>query len=737
MQWSLPQPWSIPSTNHLIYPSTTPCLRYTMSVIFSRLEVVESRIASYSCPTGTTGRVHSLRLRRCFHNNNPRPQSITLSSYQPLVNIREPTTGIYMQIGNTSEQPHALGDQAHETSQATSLISALPGRHHQRRIDTWYQKYDKNGDIAKRHKLRRLEGLGDVMSLSFPDLPTGTGTGLLYSALRLENPHLVLKALGNLIKYDGEAYTSKLLETIPPSTFSEILRFLDPAHFVDRLVSLQQEVGPATAQRLKLPQNENGYVGFCKIFLKQVNTILEVRAQQHPLSTSDLRYLLKCARRVGSDESAHAIWRSMTSISRKDPDKRIIPDAECYNHYMASKCWADTFNADRRYTLRVIPSHLKLRTWAVPPHVFQGHRVGPEGGIKAQVSEIFRQMVESGIQGNEETFCLMMVALGREGDVSGISNILQRVWGIDADTVLMKHDSEVPSPKSFSPQSPFYPSEQLLFTLAHVYGINNAIPSALRLVDYVSRQYNVSIPLKVWNELLQWTYVTSVKRTGQNPETNSEDLKTGQLAPEAVSSLWDTMTLEPYNVEPTMEMYNRLITNLLRRGRYGEAKIRIEEGYRANRKHVYQLSHDTRDFRASHPHNPTHSEHARDVYIARLRVRRNRLYIRRWVKQWIQSGSLRMRFNETFSSQDLPNFMKQWERFLPVRVRYAVANGEVVFTTGVREANFRMQQSFADGAKGPNLLSKRLILPSSLRRARGMLGRSIFRRRKLLEEGFE
>ena len=705
-----------------------------MGVLFASLEVFESRIATYSCPRGATGRVHSLRLQRCFHNHNRRPQSSSASSYQSIADGGESIHEIYVQSGGALELPSPVGDKGRAGSQETALGSALTGRHRPRRIDAWYRKYDKNGDLAKRHELQSLDGTGDVLSLSFSDVPTAKGADPLYSALRVGDPHMVLKALVNMIKYDGEGYTSDILETVPSTTFSEILRLLDPSHFVSRLMELHREIGPKTAQHLNLPQNEWGYLRFCKIFLIQVNKILQVRAQRHPLSTSDMRYLLKCARAVGSSESAHAIWRSMTSIYGKNPGKRIIPDAECYNHYLASKCWADSFNSDRRYKLRVIPSRLNLRTWSVPPHGYQGHRVGPEGGIKAQASEIFRQMVQSGIPGNEETFCLMMVALAREGDVAGISNILQRVWGIDADAVLTKSESEVPHPNFYPSESPFFPSEKLLFTLAHVYGINNTIPTALRLVDYVSRQYNVPIPLRVWNELMQWTYVTSVSRRGKNPETNNEDLKTGQLGADAVSSLWDTMTMAPYNVEPTMEMHDRLITSLLRRDRYGEAQVRIKDAYRANRKYINHLSSLLRAYQASLPHSPGHAKRCRDVYMSRLRVRRNRQYIRRWVKLWIRTGSKKMRFNETFCTQDLPNFLKQWERFLPARVRYSVANGDVSFATGVRAANFRMQLSFADSARGPNLLSKRLILPRRVRSARDMFGRPIFRQRRRLEK---
>jgi hypothetical protein len=128
-------------------------------------------------------------------------------------------------------------------------------------------------------------------------------------------------------------------------------------------------------------------------------------------------------------------------------------------------------------------------------------------------------MVESGVPGNEETFRLLITAMGREGDLDSIANILKRVWQIDVEALLAADETSVPSARSYPEDSPFYPSNKLLFTLAHAYGTNNNIPLALRLVDYVSSQYSLPIPIEVWNELFQWTYVLSLtprvlKRSG-------------------------------------------------------------------------------------------------------------------------------------------------------------------------------------------------------------------------------
>ena len=40
-------------------------------------------------------------------------------------------------------------------------------------------------------------------------------------------------------------------------------------------------------------------------------------------------------------------------------------------------------------------------------------------------------MVDAGISGNEETFCLIMVSMARDGDMTGVESILSRVSGTD------------------------------------------------------------------------------------------------------------------------------------------------------------------------------------------------------------------------------------------------------------------------------------------------------------------
>ena len=659
-----------------------------MTGLLVRFEAIESRIVSSSCPKGIAGRVHSIRLRRCFHNTNRWQQSTAQNTSISARDSHEGVAGGDIQksggqvLGNARDLP---GVGHSHTFQRHAGESAL----HVEGLTQLTDGSDEPPAVDKEQALRQLDGYGDVLPIEFlggapRDFPIQDDTALKH-ALKNARPHQVLKALANLIYRDGARYTSNYLASLPSTTFSEILRCLDPKHFVNRHVELHMEISESQARRLSIPGvDESGYMKFLSIFLNQVSRIIEVRAQQHPLSLSDFKYLLKCARATGNTTVAQSVWKSITWKSRNNSETTIKLDAECYNHYLATKCWSDTLNHCRRDKLRVLPSRMWLRSWSAPPWRFDGYSVGPERGIKAQTAHIFRSMVESGISGNEETFCLMIVAMGREGDISAASNILKRVWDVDVDRILTEDESGVPPPRAYNRDSPFYPSEQLLFTIAHVWGNNNNIPAALRLIDYISRHYDVAIPIKVWNELLQWTYVISKRRNNKETEMNPAEQKLGQLPPPATMSLWQTMTSKPYNVKPTLQMYSRLILNLFSRERFLEAEKFMVQAFKASYSNLRDFQFAEKMYNSTPTTHPLAPQRARDLYYTRLRVQRNQLYFRNWVDRYITLGCRSLRHHRPqFTSQTVPNILKMWEQFLPPVVTYKVAQGEVKLQTTV------------------------------------------------------
>ena len=659
-----------------------------MSNFLLRFEAIESRIASLSCPRGTTGRVHALRLRRYFQANNCQRQSIALGEQSAgtqevgprIEHIPDKQDGY--DNGVRSPTIPSQREEDHTTRRRDAGMAFGPFERRHRGIEVRSQRNTTSRFWIKRVGLRKLgeSELGDVLSLEFPENVESSRSpdeAVLYSALQTGNPHVVLKAVINLVQKDGYAYTGEFFKSMPQNTFSEMLRCMDPKHFLARHQKLQMEFSPHYTKISGLPPiDRGGYYRFCTVFLSQVQGIMQARRREHPLSLVDFKYLLKCARAIGNGKLADGIWKTMTSAPTSSHATNIVPDAECFNLYLGTKCLGDLLDPLLRFRLRIIPNNLMPRSWENRPYTLAGHHVGPDRGIKTDVSRIFMSMVQAGISGDEESFCLMMIALGREGDTASVTSILKRVWGIDVETLLNTDDDNAPPPKNYTRDSPFYPSKKLLYSIAHIYGINNAIPTALRLVDYVSRQYSVPIPLETWNELLQWTYVLSIKRLGHK----HEDSRAGQLPPSAVTNLWATMTAEPYNVKPTMEMYNRLIANLIQRERWGEAKQKMDDAYLVHKLAVRRFIL----LRSTPSNSQGYEQRSRDLTFAHLQVKRSQEYIRRWIRLIINEASLSLKYDSSWSAQDLPKFIEKWRMFLPRKVEYVISTGWVRFSSGSR-----------------------------------------------------
>ena len=683
-----------------------------MTSILLKFEAIESRIASYSCPRGTTSRVNKLRLRRCFQNYSrcqqktgiaeqqsfARAESLDLSNSN-IVKIHRGTGGVVVADQHGGSSDLNLQDTAQrrqERALGPSLRTSFKRRKQLLRIGRiWGWKMG----VGSRSSLPNV-GEQDVLPVQFSDgagIECSPDETALYRALRIGNPHHILRELMGLVRFDGFNYYSRVLQTIPSNTFSEILRSLDPQHFVSRYRGFHKEISQNVAWVMGIPlASRSGYHRFSMIFLSQIHGIIKARERDHPLSLTDYKYLLRCARATGNIKAAREVWHLMTSTSSSGPNGQVRPDGECFKHYLATLTWSDTSSPLLKNRLRVIPDNSGPRAWSTPPYTLKGHRVGPDRGIKVHVSQIFRQMVRAGVPGDEETFCMMIIGFAREGDTNSVGLTLRRVWGVDVDAMLTVDESELQPVKPYNLDSPFYPSPKLLHTIAHAYSINNDLPTALRLVDYVARRYNIPIPTAVWSELLEWTFVLSKKRSGTRVERDGTTI--GQLPQAAVSSIWNTMTSEPYNIKPTMQMYDKLISNLIQRQRFGEVKAVMSQARYRHILYVRELSHHHILMRKTFaPGHAVSEKRMRDLQFLRMRVLRNRAYIKKWVRKLISRASVSLRYNLNWSAHDLPKLLKKWKLFIPKRIDYAIATGHVRFWTDVVADNGAQQRKWRVG----------------------------------------
>lgn len=662
-----------------------------MSTLLLKFGTVESRISSsFSCSRGVLHGVGALTLRRWSQLSKSRPNFIgstgNLTPQRKYTRVERDVPVSVLSVRalhhyHLSSAQETVADGRDGSSAGTQRYSTRGRGFHDSNIND--QSYTLYQDVASVEFLPQVEADTAPLEKS------------VYEALKRNDPNALLRSLIQLVKFDGVRYSSSYLRGVDPNTFSAILRCLDPEHFIGRYGKLYEEMNRQTLKVLGLrDDSDTGYHHFRRTFLSQIQGIVAARRRDNSLTMADYKYLLKCARAAGNVEVAHLVWKSMTS------GENGLPDADCYNHYLATLCWTERSNTHQRYELRVIPHNMTRRAGLVEnigtvPNSLQGHKIG-SGGIKAMASGVFKHMVGTGVAGNEETFCLMITALAREGDIDGVASILDRIWHINVEAILTTDEADLPQVMPYAQDSPFYPSEDLLFTLAHVYGINNSIPTALRVIDYVARQYNIRITPPVWNELLRWTFVLS-SVPGRGREQAKRGTSIGRLPPEAVSNVWATMTSEPYNIQPTMEMYDRLIRNLIFRERFGEAKMRMQEARNLHNEYLVDFSRRNLIYETRRRTNnlPTEKEQ-RDLAFARLHLRRSRLYILRWVQLFLGNGSRDLKYNENFAAKDLPDFLKEWDAFLPTIVSYEIASGAVMFRSDTRFVHLDRRKRMSD-----------------------------------------
>lgn len=674
-----------------------------MKTLLLRFEAFESRIAPYCCPRGISGRLHTLRLRRCFQDRRGYAQALAVSStIEVEKDERRKRLGGYEDEGRIDEG--AFEKEAVHLHERYNIEGG-----------NWASEAGRN---RSRHRkivnysampIKHANTLGDVILFeeeeSRATLLSRPSMTALRSALRRQEPHEVLKILLDDLRPDASGTSGYMLHRMPPTMFSEVLRCLNPENFIPRYQELHMQASSAHSTMMGLGNlyGWDSYYALGEVLFGQISNIIGVRNRSWPLALSDYKQLLRFAQSCGRRTMLEDIWNSMHYNG-------IVPDSECYNIYLMHLCWSERFDPKRRFRLRVIPFHLLPRTWNSPPYSLGGHKIGDRVGIKANASRLFREMIEQGISGNEETFSLLMVAMAREADLDNVETLLQRVWGIDVGAIMTGDDLEIPPPKHFSSDSPFYPSEKLLFTIAHIYGINNKIPTALKIVDFISRQYSIKIPRLAWSELLRWTFVLSLPRNKttrwRKPARKFERLHagieageaSGHMPPEAVTNLWFTMVSEPYNVKPTMEMYDMVIRNLKDRQRWGDMEACMKEAYRRVLKKEFRaLSWMYRRANtAMYRRLPKdlRNQWMRDLLFRRLQFKRHRLYVRTWVRHLLKSSSKSMPL-DTWSSLNIPCILESWSSFLPRVVEYKTDSGEVRLRTQSTEHNTANQIKFA------------------------------------------
>ncbi|KAI9801180.1 MAG: hypothetical protein M1825_003454 [Sarcosagium campestre] len=480
-------------------------------------------------------------------------------------------------------------------------------------------------------------------------------------ALQLEDADKLFQAI-SAAREDQE-----VLQSLPDSTYTQIFNLLDPDYMIEPEKKIHRTLTEWHLNKMKIATIGEKFGHFLEV----VHRVAKAkRMSGRALTLPEYTYLLRCARATGDGRMADVLWRDM----RRDG---VLPDLTCYNHYLASKCWFGMFNEKQVNRARVVPYNQAMRQVRFGKG-WLAVKVGPRG-VKDKCITIFERLTEQGLSGNEETFTLMMMAMGREGDMSGAKAILNGVWNIDADGLAEKGEESLEPVAFLSDQSELRPTERLLYTIAYIFGINNDIPGALRLVDYVSRQYSTPVGHIVWQELLEWTYVLSAYRRGKAHRDGSTE---GQLSRHSMRDLWSVMTSEPYCVKPDMPMYDKYMRTLDWLAYWPEFDKRLAEGlkmYSQNASKVGQArlrlkafqsaDHEAEDGITRHGISLERAE--REVQQLEMIDRRDRLFLKRWIKFAVRAR----RADISWERRALPDLILVARHFFPTPIKYDMRTG--------------------------------------------------------------
>jgi len=176
---------------------------------------------------------------------------------------------------------------------------------------------------------------------------------------------------------------------------------------------------------------------------------------------------------------------------------------------------------------------------------------------------------------DERLLAAVIVAMGRNGSLHAINELLAASWKISVAAEEDSREVDVRGGADFPYDSPMRPTARLMEAIVQAYCCNGELATALKLMDYLSRRYNIQIPDKLWFDLLTWTHVMVSKPS--STEWQHAGFPRRVLKSNAIDLVWSVMTSEPYNVKPTFAQSNIYIRGLINQRKYLEAIELIRE----------------------------------------------------------------------------------------------------------------------------------------------------------------
>lgn len=419
------------------------------------------------------------------------------------------------------------------------------------------------------------------------------------------------EALHPTSPYFDEAVSDEV-GSLPRTTVSEIIRSLDPVVHPELDVAHGLRISIGQTQHIDVSDlvDEFGIRRHHREVWRGMQTLLEILGPpgKNGLLITDMETLLRCAGSIAdnfqiletfaesprlsgfSGRNTRTVHEFLKAIYATEPSYRqfddtryvityrditsgtkIVPlpllkrmDQLRYNlNALLREPWgrnAENLSVDRRRTLRSRALQPKGKSYNL--------------SFRVQWARWRREAVML----DEEFLCTSMLGFSRSFSLSEILiKIFSHRYGINIAYSRNAEDVGIEGGFAFPPDHPFRPTRRLLHATVDSLGSMGHMSLCLRLLDHLSRLYELPLTHELWSKLLKWTYINASRpvATVRNYVGQSQGrLRSG---PEHVHEIISMMTSEPFNIELSFEDNLILAKTLIVGYEYDDARIVVRE----------------------------------------------------------------------------------------------------------------------------------------------------------------
>ncbi|KAF5018098.1 hypothetical protein F66182_9937 [Fusarium sp. NRRL 66182] len=413
----------------------------------------------------------------------------------------------------------------------------------------------------------------------------------LLKAIQLRNNVRIIPTFLNWVNSLNGSNAAALQELaiLPVSTFSEILRCLDPVANtqLDVAHGLNIELGQLQFTNAGRIVDEFGVRHQHRLVLEAMKVLMRARLDTgRHLMVYDYEVLIRCAGAAADMEAAMYFFGAIaannlaskrsTATWNEFIKARFLIDPMYYQFDRSRMAYTGrlAYRSHRRMDLANLwrIEGLRYAVNALKAQPFGRRRDRPwanhilwmrtKRGYWSYLAHWERSKAY-GVLVDEELLCNTMIAFARSGSLKHIKGIVLK----GGFRIMLHEDTKtgevmISGGKRFRAGSPREPTKRFLNAIVETFGSMSHIATALKLLVFVSHTYGIPIPRETWSNLLNWAYICASKSNQFQRRMMGNHLPSAATDKHVVE-IWKTMTSEPFNIEPVFEDYNIYIKTLI------------------------------------------------------------------------------------------------------------------------------------------------------------------------------